>query len=188
MRGSTVRTVCLTLAVLTVPATAGFLVYGYGRAWSFMPPLDNMLLGMGLTGVVLAMFVAAPFVAAWDLIWDVVLDVRRRRAQRGLCWQCKYDQTNAPGDLCAECGANASTVPTTRCPRPATVFILLTLAAAASTMGALVAEWHFTGQDARFIEHIHSTNAHQWTARARQWPYHGFSTVYSPELGFYIND
>lgn len=188
MHGVSVRTVCLTLAALTVPAAASFFVYGYGRAWTFMPPLDSMLLGMGLTGVLLALFVAAPFVAAWDLSWDVVLDSRRRRARRGLCWRCKYDQTNAPADLCAECGANTSTVPTMRCPRPATVFILLALGAAASAMGALVAELHVTAEDARFIEHIRSTGGQQWVSQDRAWPYQSFSTVYNPPHGFHVND
>lgn len=188
MRGATVRTACFTLAALTVPAAAGFVVYGYGRAWTFMPPLGNMLLGMGLTGVLLALFVAAPFVAAWDLISDAVLDARRRRARRGLCWRCKYDQTNAPTGTCAECGAEASTVPTVRCPRPATVFILLALGAAASAMGALVAELHVTAEDARFIERVRSTGGQQWDSQDRAWPYQGFSTVYNPPHGFHVND
>ncbi|MFI4917115.1 MAG: hypothetical protein ACIAS6_11495 [Phycisphaerales bacterium JB060] len=188
MRGATVRTACLTLAALTVPAAAGFFVYGYGRAWSFMPSLKDMQLAMAVTGIVVGLFVAAPLVAARDLVWGVMLSVRRRRAGRGLCWRCTYDQTNAPTDTCAECGADASFVPTTRCPRPATVFILLALGAAASAMGALVAELHITNEDARFIEHVRSNGGQQWMGRDRAWPYRGFSTVYNPPYGFHVND
>jgi hypothetical protein len=188
MHGVSVRTVCLTLAALTVPAATGFIVYGYGRAWTFMPPIGEMLLAMGLTGLLPAIFLMVLFLCAWEVGWFALLGVRSRRVKRGRCWRCGYQQAVPPIDPCTECGTNPSAVPTERYPRTSTVVALLVFGCAASAMDALVAEWHVTNEDARFIERVRSTGRQQWMGRDRAWPYRGFSTVFNPPYGFHVND
>lgn len=180
--------VLLTLAALTIPTALGFAVYGFGRAWTFLPSTDRMLLALGFFGVIPMFFFIAWLVCAWEAGWFGLLAIRRRRVRRGRCWRCQYPQGNPSADICSECGSSPTAVPTTRCPRTSTIVAVLLLGCSASTLGALIAEWHLTAEDQRFMAYVQSMGGQHNAYRDRAWPFQGFGFVYLPGHGFSIND
>lgn len=186
--GSITRNVCLTLVALIVPFTCGFVVYGWGRGWTFMPPLDRMVLAMGLTGVFPTLFLMLWAWCAWELACFAIFGVRQRRIGRGLCCCCKYQQSEPPSVVCPECGKDPFDVPAKRYPGTTAIVATLLLSGAASSLGALTAELWLTAEEQRFVEHIRDSGGAAPDCRDRLWPNENAQLVYNPPHGFHATD
>ncbi|UYV14139.1 MAG: hypothetical protein NCW75_07560 [Phycisphaera sp.] len=178
----------LALASLTIPAAFGFYFYGSFRAWTFMPE------PRGVPSAILVLaIVPGIFAGLW--LWCIVelcrashASLLRRRARRGRCWRCNYSQQGVTAARCCECGEHPSAPPAYRPISAHTIAMVGGLALVAIMPGALLAEWHITAEDQRFIAHVQSMNGQHNAYRDRAWPYQGFGLVYLPGHGFSIND
>ena len=188
-----IGSVAIFLPLLIIPAAFGFVCYGYIRAWVFMPGLASVP-----SAIIICAIVPGIFAALW--LWCVVelfrvgqAHTRRRRVHRGRCWRCHYpcpiEAVAGKAEAeCSECGVQPLDPPAHRLLAAHIIAVACGLALVATVPGALLAEWHLTAEDQRFIAHVDSIGRRHTAYHERAWPFHGFSLVYLPGYGFDIND
>lgn len=182
------KSVPILLAMLTIPAAFGFLLYGYCRAWQFMPEPRGVPSAILVLAIVPGIFAGLGLWCIAELCRAGHAALLRCRVRRGLCWQCGYSQADLAATVCSECGAHPSSPPAHRHLSAGTIALAGGMGLAAIVPGALLAELSITAEDRRFMDEVRRQGGQHAHYRDRAWPHQGFGLVYNPPYGFHVND